>query len=552
MMTNLQSSAFVARTTQLLSSVANLRLLLVMLLTLTVSANVWGAEVTFNISNYASANNWTNGTAYSSANINTHLTATKGGTGDNGKYYTSNSSWRFYEANDGSITISTNSGTLQSITFTYSKGNNGVLKYNNNGINSGTACSVSGTSATFTVSHSSGTKNGNVQITSITITYTPAASCTTPPTVSSASNSNITSTTATVSCPNGITSLGSAGCSITSYGFVYGTSSNPTISNTKEQVGTTYTTTGTAFSKELTGLTANTTYYVRPYATNGNGTAYGTQTSFKTLELPKYTVTLNAGPGTCAASVTEASAGAGVTLPTPTLDGCGDWEFAGWKTTSAVTTETTTEPTLIPAGAYSPTSDITLYAVYKRTETTSGGGGGGSSTPITTDDIFENGGTYTAASGNVKAYITWTEANVISIKQEQGSSNTAVNSSYVKDPRWYASHKITITPSVNVSAITITTQGSSYTTALTGATYTNATATANSNTVTITPDNGNEDIEISMGAQARLYTLTVTYTSGSGSTTYYHSTPECSTEKTVSVLPKIMKFWQSIFGLSSG
>ncbi len=41
MMTNLQSSAFVARTTQLLSSVARLRLLLVMLLTLCVSAEVW-------------------------------------------------------------------------------------------------------------------------------------------------------------------------------------------------------------------------------------------------------------------------------------------------------------------------------------------------------------------------------------------------------------------------------------------------------------------------------------------------------------------------------
>ncbi|MBE6320029.1 MAG: hypothetical protein E7075_03580 [Bacteroidales bacterium] len=39
MMTNLQSSAFVAKTTQLLSTVARLRILLVMFLTLTVSAN---------------------------------------------------------------------------------------------------------------------------------------------------------------------------------------------------------------------------------------------------------------------------------------------------------------------------------------------------------------------------------------------------------------------------------------------------------------------------------------------------------------------------------
>ena len=49
-MNNLQSSAFVAKTTQLLSSVAHLRLLLVMLVTLTVSANAWGADATATLS----------------------------------------------------------------------------------------------------------------------------------------------------------------------------------------------------------------------------------------------------------------------------------------------------------------------------------------------------------------------------------------------------------------------------------------------------------------------------------------------------------------------
>ena len=50
MMNNLQSSAFVAKTTQLLSSVAHLRLLLVMFLTLTASAEVWGADATATLS----------------------------------------------------------------------------------------------------------------------------------------------------------------------------------------------------------------------------------------------------------------------------------------------------------------------------------------------------------------------------------------------------------------------------------------------------------------------------------------------------------------------
>ena len=117
---------------------------------------------------------------------------------------------------------------------------------------------------------------------SVTITGTVAVEevCETVPTVAAASNSAVAATTATVTCADGISALGD--CDISSYGFVLGTSANPTISNTKHQVGTSYTTKYVSFSKDLTGLTAGTTYYVRPYATNGAGTSYGTQTSFTT------------------------------------------------------------------------------------------------------------------------------------------------------------------------------------------------------------------------------------------------------------------------------
>lgn len=121
---------------------------------------------------------------------------------------------------------------------------------------------------------------------------TAASVCTTSPTVTAGSNSSVTATTATVSCASGISSLGSAGCSISSYGFVISESANPEIGGigvTQHEVGTSYASTGTSFSKNLTGLTASTTYYVRPYATNGNGTAYGTQTSFTTSVAPTLT-----------------------------------------------------------------------------------------------------------------------------------------------------------------------------------------------------------------------------------------------------------------------
>lgn len=63
---------------------------------------------------------------------------------------------------------------------------------------------------------------------------------------------------------------------LTARGVCWSTSPNPTILNTKTSDGTA---TGT-FTSSITGLTPNTTYYVRAYATNSVGTAYGSQVSF--------------------------------------------------------------------------------------------------------------------------------------------------------------------------------------------------------------------------------------------------------------------------------
>lgn len=81
-----------------------------------------------------------------------------------------------------------------------------------------------------------------------------------------------------------------------------------------------------------------------------------------------YTVTFNAGTGSCATvSSKEDGVGAGVTLPTATIDVTG-WSFVGWATASVTNTED--EPTTYAASAtYNPTEDCTLYAVYKFTET---------------------------------------------------------------------------------------------------------------------------------------------------------------------------------------
>jgi len=92
------------------------------------------------------------------------------------------------------------------------------------------------------------------------------------------SNTNTTSSSFKVS-PN-ISSDG--GCSVTERGAVAATTPNPTTSNIKVSNGT-----GTGqYDITFTGLSANTTYYVRPYAINSVGTTYGTGLEITITTLP--------------------------------------------------------------------------------------------------------------------------------------------------------------------------------------------------------------------------------------------------------------------------
>ncbi len=86
--------------------------------------------------------------------------------------------------------------------------------------------------------------------------------------------SNITLTTAT----SGGTISGDGGNPITARGVCWSASPGPTTINSKTTDGSGI---GT-FTSNLTGLTGNTTYYVRAYATNSLGTMYGNEINFIT------------------------------------------------------------------------------------------------------------------------------------------------------------------------------------------------------------------------------------------------------------------------------
>ncbi len=95
------------------------------------------------------------------------------------------------------------------------------------------------------------------------------------PTITTTSIESITSNTA--SSGGNITNDG--GSSVTARGVCWSTISNPTILNSKTTDGTGI----GSFTSSMTGLSAGTTYYVRSYATNSIGTAYGGNMSFTTV-----------------------------------------------------------------------------------------------------------------------------------------------------------------------------------------------------------------------------------------------------------------------------
>lgn len=520
-----------------------IRLLLVMFLTLTVSANVWGA--TYNFSNIPTSGWKTNG---GSQTINgkswTYSSATYVGCSDKAKIQIGSknnpqtSNWTIqipissFGANIKVTKVAITAYTTAT-TATYGISVNGSsVKSGNLTTSSATYSSntLNATTGSIVVTLKGSSNSKAMYLSDIAVTYETAAAATYKVTYNANGATSGTVPTDATSYTSGTTvTVKSNSGNLAKTGYTFGGW------NTKSDgTGTNYTAGSGTFT-----ITANTTLYAK----------WNTAT--------KYTVTLNAGSGTCAASVTEASAGAGVTLPTPTLDGCDEWKFAGWKTTSAVTTETTTKPTLIPAGNYKPTANTTLYAVYQRTETTQGGGGTQNKTY--THSITSK--TWSANGAQTLNSISWTLNNNGSYYgydgtkgQQVGSSGSPATSMTLTTSGFASATKIT--------AVRISTSGASSingtVSVRVGSTaYTSGGSTTKSLTSTNTQyeftgsSTGNVTITWTQTSSKAIYfkTIEVDYqTTGAGGTiitTYYHSTPDCGTPTptpTLNVDPATLTF----------
>ena len=252
-----------------------------------------------------------------------------------------------------------------------------------------------------------------------------------------------------------------------------------------------------------------------------------------------YTVNFDAGSGNVTPlTLTEQTAGAGVTLPEPTLD-CGEWTFAGW-TEKSVATQTTTAPTTLfdAEDTYKPIEDCTLYAVYTKNETTQGGGSGNyelvTSTPsdwsgtyliVNTDDKKAWKGSATNDNGAIDVTIT----------------NNAIPSNATTDNE-------TFTIATMTGGYSIKGTSGKYISGTSGDNVTNYNAVAQLNTISIDNNNNvtitsNTSVLRQNNSNASLfrYYKSSSYSSqhpiqlyrksSGGSTTYYHSTPDCGPQK---------------------
>lgn len=104
-------------------------------------------------------------------------------------------------------------------------------------------------------------------------------------TVTTADVTNVTYTTAT----SGGNVVNNGGAAVTSRGVCWSTMESPTIydSHTSNGSGN-----GT-FTSQLTGLIAGTPYFIRAFATNSAGTAYGSQLSFISVPFVNHAPTIN-------------------------------------------------------------------------------------------------------------------------------------------------------------------------------------------------------------------------------------------------------------------
>lgn len=162
--------------------------------------------------------------------------------------------------------------------------------------------------------------------------------------------------------------------------------------------------------------------------------------TYEAAATEKYTVTIKDGSDNTLNTLTESAAGAGVTLPNQTTT-CEDWTFLGYSETkfASETQDPATEPTIIDKGSYKPTKNITLYPVFKKTESTGGASASyqitfakGDNDSGTAAPEIQSGSDYATLSSTTKAYKRTNGMHLSSGKDAGNATLTLTNAGKVK------------------------------------------------------------------------------------------------------------------------
>ena len=188
---------------------------------------------------------------------------------------------------------------------------------------------------------------------------------------------------------------------------------NPTTSDTKTQLGSAVV---GSYTSNMTGLSANTTYYVRAYATNSAGTSYGSQQTFATASPNVPTVTTSS-----ISAITGNSATGGGNVAS---DGGASVTTRGvcWSTSQNPTTSNSVSASGYGTGSFSCSLNgldpMTTYYVRAYATNSSGTGYGNQISFTTIHNIGE------AFGGGVIFYLDGTGLHgLIAATTDQASDN---------------------------------------------------------------------------------------------------------------------------------